>query len=181
MTVRRRKIEMLCGELLKRNKVTSAPVPVKKIARREGAKLSFQRFDDESISGFIFKEPGNTVIGVNESHHPNRQRFTVAHEIGHLLLDHPSCLDVVHVDHILINFRDQASSDGTKFEEKEANYFAACLLIPRNFIEVDVKEIMEERKDLMDERVVAELARKYRVSPQALVYRLAYLKFIDEA
>jgi Zn-dependent peptidase ImmA (M78 family) len=35
------------------------------------------------LSGFLYRDKGQAVIGVNTRHHPVRQNFTIGHELGH--------------------------------------------------------------------------------------------------
>jgi len=62
------------------------PVPIIKIATDElGLKVyGVNNLSDEQ-SGVIKKEKGNFVIYVNDSHSPERKRFTIAHEVAHFL------------------------------------------------------------------------------------------------
>ena len=113
------------------------------------------------------------MIGVNASHHPNRQRFTIGHEIGHFVLHQ---YDQVHVDKFVLKLRNDDSSTGEKAEEIEANGFAAELLIPWNFIEQDLFRFAV--KSLLDDRGMAQLAKLYQVSVQAMTNRLVTLGFI---
>src|SRR5947199_10768003 len=87
MLIRRKHIRAVALELLESHHVKKPPVPVDAIAQRMGAAV-IKKHSDSEISGFILRDSAKNevIIGVNESHHPNRQRFTVAHELGHLLL-----------------------------------------------------------------------------------------------
>lgn len=176
MTVRRKRIRGLVNKLLAQCKVHSAPVPVEDIAMALGARVQRAPAEDD-LSGFLYRDHQGqaTVIGVNENHHPNRQNFTVAHELGHLLL-HDG--DAVHVDRrFQVKLRNRASSEGTNTDEKEANLFAAEILMPQQFIQEDLAEI--DAVDLEDETVIAKLARRYGVSTQAMIFRLAYLGYVQ--
>jgi Zn-dependent peptidase ImmA (M78 family) len=113
---------------------------------------------------------GHAVIGVNIAQHLNRQRFTIAHELGHLLL-HSG--DAVHVD--AIKHRDDVSKKGTEIEEVESNLFAAELLMPAQFLKQDLDRL--RTITLLDEEKVAKLARVYGVSSQAMAVRLAHLGY----
>lgn len=78
-----------------------------------------------------------SVIGVNTQHAPVRQNFTTAHELGHLLMHDQEQL---HIDHAFrVRLRDDVSSQGTDDAEREANFFAASLLMPRTFLEADLE------------------------------------------
>ncbi len=121
------------------------------------------------------------IIGVNRSHHKNRQRFTIAHEIGHYLLEH---YQGVHYDGantgLQINFRDNKSKTGEDIFEREANLFAAELLMPRKLLTADLAKI-KRPVSLVDnnDRTLKDLAAKYQVSVRAITYRLAYLGRLD--
>ena len=172
MRVRRNQIEELVERLLTDNHVSKAPVPVPRIARRLGLKLQLQPFEEEGeMSGILVRDGKDVILGVNASHHLNRRRFTIAHEIGHFLLHEG---DRVFVDrsNYKVSLRDALSSSGSNVEEIEANMFASLLLIPERFLMDDLegKEI-----DIADDRAdheVRALARKYKVSPQAMAFRL---------
>lgn len=175
MAIRRRKIESLIQELLATHKVTSAPVPVEKIAKARGARIFHQSLEND-VSGFLYRNAAQAVIGVNTHHAPSRQNFTTAHELGHLLLHDQEQL---HVDHdFRLRLRDDVSSQGTDESEREANCFAASLLMPKMFLEVDLAS--EDYVDVLDDQFLRDLARKYGVSTQALVNRLKNLGYIQE-
>src|ERR1700730_2577866 len=175
MAIRRRRVESLIEELLDRYDITEAPVPVEQIAKAEGARIFYQSLEDD-VSGFLYRDQTQTVIGVNTHHAPVRQNFTTAHELGHLLLHDQEQL---HIDHAFrVRLRDGVSSQGTDDDEREANFFAASLLMPRRFLEDDLQA--EEYINLLDDDFLSDLASKYGVSTQALVNRLKNLGYIQE-
>jgi Zn-dependent peptidase ImmA (M78 family) len=176
MAIRRRRIANIVQELLGRHKIKHAPVPVEKIAKAQGARIYYQSLDDD-ISGFLYRDKNQAVIGVNTHHAPVRQNFTKAHELGHLML-HDT--EELHVDHSfrVVRLRDGISSQGNDEAEREANLFAATLLMPKEFLEADLAGV--EFLDLLDDRVFLDLARKYGVSTQALVNRLKNLGYIED-
>lgn len=175
MAIRRRKIETLVEGLLATYKITEAPVPVERIAKAKGARVFHQSLEDD-VSGFLYRDKYQTVIGVNTHHASVRQNFTTAHELGHLFLHDQ---DELHVDHdFRMRLRDDVSSLGTDQDEREANFFAASLLMPRRFLEEDLESV--HYVNLLDDDFLDELARKYGVSVQALVIRLKNLSYIPE-
>lgn len=175
MAMRRRKIEALVQALLSEARVTAAPVPVAKIAKAKGARIHVDALEGE-LSGFLYRDNDQTVIGVNTSHSPGRQNFTMAHELGHLLLHDQEQLRVDR--EFRVRLRDDVSSQGTDVGEREANFFAASLLMPREFLEADLAK--EEYVDLLDDDFLRALGKKYGVSTQALVNRLKNLGYIQE-
>jgi Zn-dependent peptidase ImmA (M78 family) len=80
---------------------------------------------------------------------------------------------------LIVRRRNEQSSTGEDDFEKEANLFAAELLMPAAFLEEDVAAL--EWTNLLDEEVLLPLARKYQVSTQALTFRLAYLGYVQLA
>src|ERR1700686_2346841 len=175
MAIRRRKIEFLVQQLLGQHKIEGAPVPVEKIVKAHGARIFYQSLKDD-MCGFLYRDKGQSVIGVNTHHAPTRQNFTTAHELGHLILHEQEQL---HVDHgFRVRLRDDVSSQGTDEAEREANFFAASLLMPKEFIKSDLAGV--DDVDLLDDDFLHGLARKYGVSTQAIVNRLKNLGYIQE-
>jgi Zn-dependent peptidase ImmA (M78 family) len=162
-------VEARANKLLGSLNIDQIPVPVEKIAKSLGARVRFSPLDDE-LSGFVFVKNGVPIIGVNSLHHPNRQRYTIAHELGHLELHRQLITSEVHVDKKFpVLMRDPTSASGTELIEIQANQFAAELLMPRTLIEqaLDKKEF-----DIDDDGPIEQLAKKFRVSKQALEYRI---------
>jgi Zn-dependent peptidase ImmA (M78 family) len=145
------------------------PVPVEKLAKALGVRVEYNPFDGE-LSGMAFLRDGKPVIGVNANHHPNRQRFTIAHELGHILL-HRSRLDAAVLIDKNKNFipRDAISAEGTDPVEVEANAFASELLMPVKLVR---QVLSESTRDLHDDEYLIALAKRFRVSLAAFQFRL---------
>jgi Zn-dependent peptidase ImmA (M78 family) len=156
-------------ELVERFGVKTPPVPVERIAKQLGVIVQYAPFDDE-LSGMAFLKEGIAIIGINSNHHPNRQRYTLAHELAHIYLHRPHLEAGVHVDQSSVNSlrRDLVSAEGTDSLEREANAFAAELLMPRKLLAGTLDDRM---LDLDDDRLLA-LAKRFKVSLMALQYRL---------
>src|SRR5256714_5134516 len=137
------------------------PIDIEAIVKAHGIAIRRQELED-SVSGMLVIKDSHTTIGLNENHHPNRQRFTLAHELGHFLL-HRSVSNIF-IDASTILFRDGTSSDGSKTQEIDANAFAAELLMP----EKQVREAINSQPlDAFDEGAVRRLAAQFEVSAQA--------------
>ena len=121
----------------------------------------------EDISGMAHISEGIDVIGINNLHHPNRQRFTLAHELGHLILHPAELARGLHLDRGPL-FRNAVSAKGTNALEVSANAFAAELLMPSRLLH----QLLEPGFDLDDEDQVGRLARRFRVSVAAMHFRL---------
>lgn len=159
------KVERIVDDLLKRADVTAAPVNVNKLAKLVDAVVRYEDFDDD-VSGVLVRSADSNVIGVQRRQSKVRQRFTIAHEIGHLLLHEGA----VHVDKAFrINWRKAELEEPKKIEEIEANHFAASLLMPRVLLE---RAHGTQMFDLEDETEAVRLAALFQVSKQAMTFRL---------
>jgi Zn-dependent peptidase ImmA (M78 family) len=160
--LRRRADELLVG-------LTHPPVDPAAVAAGLGAEVRL--FDLEAdVSGVLYREADRRVIVVNKRQSAVRQRFTIAHEIGHLVLHRGHA---VHVDEgFRINLRDPRAATAEEVEEIEANAFAANLLMPAAWVRQDVDG---GRLDPSDEDALAEFAERYGVSLHAMALRLASL------
>ena len=163
------RIETVAAELLSKRRIAEPPVPVHDLASAVGATLRIGPLEGE-LSGFLLRREGTTIIGVNSLHARTRQRFTIGHEIGHLLLH--NCTE--HIDRgMSFYFRDQRSSRAEIKQEIEANQFAAELLMPRKMVDATIPKSV----DLFDDALLSDLASRFEVSVQALTYRLTNLGF----
>ncbi len=179
MAVRFKKILQTAADILSTYSDGTTPVNIEAIAKHLGISV-FKSPGPDDLSGYIARNPstGAVVIGVNSCQAEQRQRFTIAHELGHYLL-HKGV--EVHVDHTggmpmtyMMNLRGQRASEGTDDEEREANCFAAEILMPASFIKEDMSKL--RGVDLLDDStIIKDLADKYGVSTQAFGYRLANL------
>jgi Zn-dependent peptidase ImmA (M78 family) len=154
------------NDLLRKAGVHRAPVPVEKIAEMLRLEVRYSPNSD-AVSGALIRKGKELIIGVNSSQHPNRQRFTIAHEIGHFILHKGFNL---HVDEDFCINRDGSSN----LDEREANRFAAELLMPEELIEADLS-----RFEYVNEAIVSLLASKYKVSAQAMQIRLTNLGYME--
>ena len=80
---------------------------------------------ENGILGAAFYRAGEYVVFSNSSVIRSREIFTVAHEIGHIRLGHLGTRQRMITDH-------DHDIDSRSEQEKEANYFAACLLMPQD-------------------------------------------------
>lgn len=170
-------IQNIVKELLLRADINRPPINVKKIAQMLKAEIHEERFEeDDAISGVLIQDKNKVIIGINSGHSKTRQRFTIAHEIGHLLLHSHSG---PHVDKILpslVRLRDDISSLAIDEDEIESNTFAAELLMPDFMLRKDFRELTSE--EMFDEADIDKLAEQYKVSIQAMTYRLINLGLI---
>lgn len=147
-------------QLLAKTRTMTAPVPISQLAERCGVNVAAAQFSNE-ISGVLLDLDSGPVIGFNAAHPLVRQRFSVAHELGHFLLDHH--------DHFHIDLSD-ASVHGEPpgynwLDERNANEFAAQVLMPA----VLVTQAYEEDPNLN------RIAKAFKVSREAMGWRIVNL------
>ncbi len=166
-------IQRKAESLLKKLNIYQAPVDLDVITDFYDIDCKFDDLDDD-VSGFLLIEDGRSTIVINELQHANRQRFTLAHELGHFFL-HKDKGDTVFIDKkYSVYNRDHKSSLGEHQQEKEANLFAASLLMPVQLVH---EEIEKFNLDLFDDSDSILLSKKFGVSLQALGFRLAKLGY----
>jgi predicted transcriptional regulator len=136
------------------------PVNLAKILEFYGISLSLAGFKLPEVAGAY--DDKEKMIYLLKTDSKKRQAFTIAHEIGHIALGHKRNFDVF--------YRAQATEfNGAQTkEEKEANYFAASLLMPR---ELAIKT-WEKYHD------IELFAAYFGVSRTAAYWRLKDLKLI---
>jgi transcriptional regulator with XRE-family HTH domain len=148
------------AELLAQGRVTEPYVRINDLARKCGVHVLRAALPDE-VSGVLLLLDSSAVIGFNENHPENRQRFTIAHELGHYLLSHH--------DHFHIDLRDQATHGNPPGynwqDERAANDFAAAALMPSAMVTSLYQQIPQLER----------LAKRFRVSREAMGWRLVDL------
>ncbi|MGQ5719910.1 ImmA/IrrE family metallo-endopeptidase [Pseudochrobactrum asaccharolyticum] len=107
----------------------SYPVRIRSMAEELGLEIHETNLPD-NISGKIERGWSNDyIITVNSNHSENRKRFTIAHEIAHYILHRDLIGDGI-IDNAL--YRDNRLGDT---RERQANRYAATLLMPRPLVQ----------------------------------------------
>ena len=147
-------------------KYDTVPVPIRQIAKEMGVTVISHHLDDD-VSGFLIVKDRKPVIVVNKRHHPTRQRFTIAHELGHYQLHFQDSDEVFH--------RDELSGHGTSRMEIQANTYAGELLMPREEVERALGPTVLDAFNETSSEQVEKVARKFGVSQHAMSIRLQQL------
>lgn len=172
MSPRPQRVYFTARRLLGRAGIIAPPVPVEELATHLGVEVRSIPFEGE-LSGILTADAQHVIIGVNRLHTGTRQRFTIAHEIGHYLLHQH---DDVHIDRgFPSRRRDEISGQAIDPEEIAANAFAAEILMPAAFLR---KDLGDRRIDYADDEQVQYLAKLYDVSVQAMTFRLTNLGYL---
>lgn len=118
--------ELLAWDTLRKSKTSYPPVCAAEIAQQNGIKVEIARLKQEyrqTIAGII--DPASGIIVVNTEDSISRRNFTVAHCLGHIILEH----DIKSPEYNIV-FRHAEKRWIKSPMEQEADYFAASLLVP---------------------------------------------------
>jgi len=132
------------------------PIPhVLRAAEHHGVVVAYLPPQSASVDAYSLGSTGRPLVLLNPAKHDHhRQRFDVAHELGHLVL---------HAD----------AEPGTRRAEEQANRFAAELLLP-------AEAVRGELPSRADWRALAELRERWGASMGALLYRARTLGVLRE-
>jgi Zn-dependent peptidase ImmA (M78 family) len=166
--VPKRRNEKSPEQVLSECRIATRPIPLQEILDHYGIQ-QVELPAGEDVFGAIVRQNGRVVIAFNPAQHPNRRRFTVAHELGHYFCHYQDVMEHVDGD-FRVHWRDTESSSGVKWDEIEANRFAAALLMPEHMLRVDVNNCR-----VLDGDAVQRLANLYKVSRLAMQFRLINL------
>lgn len=151
----------MARKYLRRHRVNAPPVPVEYILVAEGFQVRLVDYPDDTL-GESWWEEDIGHVAVSRKLAPGRLRFTLGHELGHLVLGHHER-----------RFSDGPLTapairelDGTVWEppdplEVEANHFAAELLLPLGLF----------LRDWQRSPNAGKLAARYEVSHEAVWWR----------
>lgn len=118
-------------EVIKDNFIANPPIDIRNLVQNYGLQITFALFNNHNISGFL--DISGKSIWVNANDAPTRQNFTIAHEFGHWLL-HKEEIEADPKSYKVL-FR-QPLGLNTDYREKEANAFAANLLVPTKMLKI---------------------------------------------
>lgn len=165
--------ESEANNLLAKCGISRAPVPVDEIAFKLGLNVVPYNLGDD-ISGVLIMKDDRGSIGINPKDHFYRQRFSIAHELGHFVLHRkPNGLFVDKDFLVKYRYANQNYTESEKKQEQEANAFAAALLMPIEFIRIEMQK--EELTNCTETELISKLASKFKVSEVAMSYRFANL------
>lgn len=164
-------LEELTSNILLNNDMYKIPVDVVKIANSNDIKV-YEGDLDKKVSGAIRynQSEDKFEILVNKNDVKVRQRFTIAHEIGHYFL-HQDFLrkEELHIDVMYrVTGKNENEIEEEKAREREVDYFAGALLINKTLVEKMYKE----------NNSIQELAEIFNVSVSAMTVRLDILNLL---
>jgi len=149
---------------LEDNSIIEPPVPLQEMVENAGLRITFANFPAKLSNVMWFFDPNEQRIVVNRADAPNRQRFTIAHEFGHARMHREFIQNHPEGYQVLLR---QPMGGAKDVIEKEANAFAAGLLVPHKFLAKFVKVA-----------TIAELARLFIVSEEVIRWRIKNEKLV---
>jgi len=151
--------ERQAHRLLSTLRITEPPFPVEAVAALPRVEVAY--LPARHLSGAIRWQRGKWRILINSNDSRGRQIFSLAHELKHLI-DHPM-REVI--------YKDSRFGSAEQAAERAADYFAACLTMPRAWL----------KRCFYDEgfRDPGVLARRFRVSAPAMRYRFDQLGLLE--
>jgi Zn-dependent peptidase ImmA (M78 family) len=132
--------------------ITNPPIVLNKVVAhiKKSHNFTIRGWDlGKGVDGLQITSGDRVAVAYNQDQHRHRQRFTVAHEIGHFMLGHTS--------------KNHDRSDDNIPEEIEANQFAAELLMPLSMLKHEIKG---------GNKICGHLAKRFDVSEEALWIRI---------
>lgn len=125
---RRQQIQAKALDVLREADATTLPISPVEIARRLGIQVTPRPSSISGASGWLVKYDNDfAIIYATDLGNPGFEHFSIGHELGHYFLDG-------HPEHIFVNGNEHASRAGFRGSdpiEQEADYFSACLLMPK--------------------------------------------------
>lgn len=170
-------IETKANELLNSLPSLSFPIELTEAVLSLHAIDLHEEYLEDEVSGMLVIKENTKHIIINALHSKKRQRFTIAHELGHLFLHHNDGEDKLFIDKKTYHRASKNMSGTSYIEEREANLFAAYLLMPEQLLRNYISTQFGSNSTGFDEYDVSNIAEKCTVSDQAMMIRLKNLGY----
>jgi hypothetical protein len=132
--------------------------------------------DTQPLAGLLFRLGDDALAFVKAGDILGRRRYTAAHELGHAVLHREK------MGRYLLDAEIAETDETTNEDERDANRFAAELLMPEEVIRAREKDLKDDLKVSVCPRLVLayRLASELLVSREAMRYRLKTLGVGDD-
>jgi len=144
--------------------------PLDKIIEEEELEVFYDDYDKGTFDGMTIFDGGNFYIHINTANgnksNNGRGRFTLAHELGHYIIDSHR---IGLISGLLEPHPSKTNQQQHHLIEREADYFASCLLMP----EEKFKNDLFRKK--FDFNLINWLSKEYNVSITACAFRFAQI------
>ena len=149
-----------------------APIPLRSLLLKKNIITIFKPLSDKLDGMAILARNNIRFLMINRKHSIGKQHFTIGHELYHLFIQE--------------NFDSQKCNTELfelekDIEERKADYFAACLLLPEKGVIQLIPNNERNTKNLISDATIFKIQHYYRVSVKAVIYRLVELGFVDKS
>lgn len=174
LDTRKREIRIKADAVREKCKVSRyGIIDLFKECERLGYKLIRYPLGEKADLGFALKRDDDIVIFINSSCRLSREIFTLAHEMGHIILH-------FNGESRFVDNSTTIAGQSDDEKEQEANYFAACLLMPSDevdrFFDLELSKSNGENLTGLD---IARMMSEFSVSYDMVLNRLESLQKID--
>ena len=125
----------------------------------------------DSVLGAVIMKNDDFIIFSNSSIVLSREIFTVAHEIGHI--------ELLHLNNSLALIDEHTIGNEENELEKEANYFAACFLMPQEKLSTFIRINIGKPTSDLSVLEIANIQSVFNTSFETTLNRLETLGLID--
>ena len=181
---RRRQIANLVDGILEINSFNRPPIElIYAIMNQRDILFEERDENDDEFCGVYIVIKDRKIIFVNSNMYIPRKNFTIAHELGHHFLGHQLQNGAILCDKNAVFGKNKPE------EEKEADYFAACFLMPKRLLEIKNAEFEQSyvqqtsffqisATQEKNKQRIEYLSNFFQVSKEAMGYRLEELKLV---
>ena len=149
------------------------PIKIEDIAKSRGL-IVLPYSLGEDVSGLLAIQDGVGTIGYNQTEPKVRQRFTIAHELGHYEL-HKDKSDLFVDKEFIYRSVNSGNTAINQQMEQEANVFASGILMPTELLR---REVESKNMDLTNDDHIKQLAKLFEVSMTAMSIRISSLGLV---
>lgn len=160
--VRNHFVRQMAKKILSESNIEAPPVNLLLILAAHG--IGYEEIDDfpDTVDALFINDGAKVYAAVNARQHLHRQRFSLAHELGHFFL-HPYGMpeDAVSIDNPPTGEEEMATATKSP-TEMEADLFAGELLVPLELLKAHLRE------------GIPELSKLFQVSEQVVSIAIAH-------
>ena len=142
----------------------SLPIPIEEISEQKLKLKILQEMNlkkEYDVDGFLTSDLTTIFVDFNlYMNFENRTRFTIAHEIGHLIL-HGQLFKTLNINSVndLNSFAEKLTDDEHGWLEYQAYTFASHILVPKNLLFEEIKKRIGRVPKLETTEVLAPIAQ----------------------
>ncbi|MEB3245549.1 MAG: ImmA/IrrE family metallo-endopeptidase [Vampirovibrionales bacterium] len=146
----------------------SHKVDFNRLCQKLNVSVFMADFVDQDINGMVKRQANDSFeVYLKKTHSKNRKRFTLAHELGHIISYRADSFSKEKLS--LEGYLERRTQSKRDIAEIEANEIAACILMPEEFLESLISKLKNP--------TLKELSEEFGVSSAAMSVRLNKLGY----